>query len=179
MKGRLIIGFLFMLGIMGIRCQDVQIGYLITEYASYGMDSLVLRKDLDLTPPHQEMNELYWMYLNNGWATEEELKEWEWAPYEWVGEGEDYYRALTEQPWTSNPIEGIEGSTPIWCKIKSITSTDGDPDKLWECITVRGNGVIEVPFKHNVPPGKYTISLNFSNEGWSRDLNDCFTVIVE
>lgn len=45
--------------------------------------------------------------------------------------------------------------------------------------TVRGNGVFEIPIKHDIPIGRYLISLTFSNEGYSKDVNDCFTVIVK
>ena len=37
-----------------VACHDVEIGYLITEYASYEVDSMVIRKELDTTPPVQE-----------------------------------------------------------------------------------------------------------------------------
>ena len=39
------------LQIAWMSCHDVEIGYLITEYASYEVDSMVIRKELDTTPP--------------------------------------------------------------------------------------------------------------------------------
>lgn len=93
--------------------------------------------------------------------------------------GEDYTRVKWEQPWVSTQIEGIEGTSPIIVSIKSITSEQGNADKLWKALSVRGNGIFEVPLHHDVPVGRYVISLNFSNEGYSKDVNDCFTIIVK
>ena len=96
-------------------------------------------------------------------------------PTKLVGGGEDWLRVTYGMPWTSTPIEG---SNPIWCQVKSITSEGGDAAKLAAYISVRGNGVLSVPVDHDVPRGRYSISLNFWNEGWSKDVNDCFTIIV-
>ncbi|WP_018336673.1 hypothetical protein [Butyricimonas synergistica] len=93
--------------------------------------------------------------------------------------GEDYLRAKWGQPWVSTPIEGVEGTAQIIVSIKNITSTSGDPDKLWEVLEVRGDGTFEIPLQHDVPVGRYVISLNFKNEGYSKDVNDCFTIIVK
>jgi len=62
--------------------------------------------------------------------------------------------------------------------VKSITSEGGDADKLAACISVRGNGVLSVPVENDVPRGRHSISLNFWNEGRSKDVNNCFTIIV-
>ena len=40
----LLFGVLFFVG-----CHDTKIGYLKTENASYGIDSLIIRKELDMT----------------------------------------------------------------------------------------------------------------------------------
>ena len=44
-------------------CQDITPGYLQTEYAGYTMDSMVVKKVQDLTPP--EPNPTFEMYVNN------------------------------------------------------------------------------------------------------------------
>ena len=79
----------------------------------------------------------------------------------------------------SSAIEGIEGTYPILVSIKNITSVRGNAEKLWKVLSVRGNGVLEIPLHHDVPVGRYVISLNFSNEGYSKDINDCFTIVVK
>ena len=127
-----------------IGCQDVTVGYLLTEDASYNPDTLVVKTVLD-----------------------DELGE------------EDYYRSKWGAPWVSTPIEGVEGPIAIYVSIKNITSTSGDPEKLWKVLSVRGDGTFEIPLYHDVPAGRYVISLNFRNEGYSKDVNDCFTIIVK
>ena len=127
-----------------IGCQDVTVGYLLTEDASYNPDTLVVKTVLD-----------------------DELGE------------EDYYRSKWGAPWVSTPIEGVEGTIAIYVSIKNITSTSGDPEKLWKVLSVRGDGPFEIPLYHDVPAGRYVISLNFRNEGYSKDVNDCFTIIVK
>ncbi|MBS7199934.1 MAG: hypothetical protein KH111_17635 [Bacteroidales bacterium] len=127
-----------------IGCQDITVGYLLTEDASYNPDTLVVKTVLD-----------------------DELGE------------EDYYRSKWGAPWVSTPIEGVEGTIAIYVSIKNITSTSGDPEKLWKVLSVRGDGTFEIPLYHDVPAGRYVISLNFRNEGYSKDVNDCFTIIVK
>ena len=127
-----------------IGCQDVTVGYLLTEDASYNPDTLVVKTVLD-----------------------DELGE------------EDYYRSKWGAPWVSTPIEGVEGTIAIYVSIKNITSTSGDPEKLWKVLSVRGDGTFEITLYHDVPAGRYVISLNFRNEGYSKDVNDCFTIIVK
>ncbi|WP_141560948.1 hypothetical protein [Butyricimonas sp. Marseille-P3923] len=161
-------------------CQDVEIGFLVTEYASYSLDSMVIRKELDATEPYWGLNPEYEEYLNKGWTPEliktifPNLK-----PMILLGAGVDYYRVLNKQPWTGSAIEGIEGSTPIWVRVKEVKSTNGNTVPLMECISVRGNGIIEVPLKNDIPVGRYLVSLTFWNEGWSKDVDDCFTIIVK
>ena len=127
-----------------IGCQDVTVGYLLTEDASYNPDTLVVKTVLD-----------------------DELGE------------EDYYRSKWGAPWVSTPREGVEGTIAIYVSIKNITSTSGDPEKLWKVLSVRGDGTFEIPLYHDGPAGRYVISLNFRNEGYSKDVNDCFTIIVK
>ena len=173
---------LFMLTIpfsmVNIGCQDIEIGYLITEYAGYSLDSLVINYELDATPPEEVSNPEYQMYLDMGFSPEEIAMFFQIYTTMLVGGGEDWLRVTYGMPWTSTPIEGIEGSNPIWCQVKSITSEGGDADKLAACISVRGNGVLSVPVENDVPRGRYSISLNFWNEGRSKDVNNCFTIIV-
>ncbi|WP_065219226.1 MULTISPECIES: hypothetical protein [Butyricimonas] len=171
-------GMFFCLLMIG--CQGIDVGFLSTEYASYGLDSMVIRRELDTTEPYWGPNPEYQQYLEWGFLPEQiEMFFPGVKPITLVGAGEDYYRVLNNQPWTGSAIEGVEGSIPIWVKVKSVTSTNGDPSKLMECVSVRGNGVIEVPLENDIPVGKYLISLTFWNEGRSKDVDDCFTIIVK
>ena len=51
--------------------------------------------------------------------------------------------------------------------------------KVLEQVKVYGDGTFEVPLQHTIPVGRYVISLNFRNEGYSKDVDDCFTIIVK
>lgn len=93
--------------------------------------------------------------------------------------GPDVDRVRYDIPWVSTPIEGVDGTALILVSIKNITSTSGDSGKLWKVLSVRGNGVFELPLYHGVSAGRYVISLNFSNEGYSKDVDNCFTIIVK
>lgn len=189
-------------------CQDIDVGYLITEYAGYGLDSLVIPAELDDAPPTlipnpdleasvaeydmmlQMLKEMMGMeppfppgsgmeYLNSKEVYRQYFIDMGIPEFKEEEAGPDYTRVKYNIPWTSTPIEGIEGSAPIYCTIKSIVSEDGDVAKLQECISVRGDGTFEVPIINDVPVGYYMISLNFSNEGWSKDVDNCFTIIVK
>ena len=166
------------LGVVMMNCQDITVGYLITEYASYSIDTMVVKKDLDVTPPHEVPNPRYEMYISMGLTPEQIADRYGVFPTMLGGEGEDYERVLRDQPWVSSAIEGIEGTPPIIVSIKSITSEQGDVEKLKACLSVRGNGMFQVPVKNDVPAGRYKISLTFTNEGRSHDVDDCFTIVV-
>ena len=162
-----------------INCQDITIGYLITEYASYSVDSMIVKKNLDTTPPSEIPNPRYEMYIEMGF-TPQEIADWfDILPTMMSGEGEDYERVLRDIPWVSSAIEGIEGTPPILVSIKSITTDEGDIEKLSTYLSVRGNGMLQIPVKNDIPAGRYKISLTFTNEGRSQDVNDCFTIIVK
>ena len=182
MKNIIILTIIAMVTWLGVGCQDVTIGYLLTENASYETDSMIVKKDLDITPPSWGIwsNPEYYDLINMG-IPPEEILEWGIEPtYEGMGgEGEDYYRLKWKQPWVSVPIEGIQGTQQIYVTVKEIKTTNGDANNLADCLTVRGNGIFEVPIEHDIPVGRYVISLNFSNEGYSKDVNDCFTIIVK
>lgn len=93
--------------------------------------------------------------------------------------GEEYKRDRYGWPWTSTPIEGVEGTRPIFVSIKDITTDTGDAGKMWEVLQVSGDGTFTMPVYSDVPVGRYRISLTFTNEGYTQDVNDVFTVIVK
>ena len=182
MKKLIILMAIFGITWLWAGCQDVTIGYLLTENASYETDSMIVKKDLDVTPPSWGTwrNQEYYDLIDMGLSPEEILEMGVEPTYEGLGgEGEDYYRLKWGQPWVSVAIEGIQGTQQIYVTVKEIKTTDGNADKLAACLTVRGNGTFEVPIEHDIPVGHYLISLNFSNEGYSKDVNDCFTIIVK
>ena len=122
-------------------CQDVTVGFLQVEDASYNTDTMVVGNKADLDP--------------------------------------DDARIKWNQPWVSNPIEGVYGTAQIYVTIKAIKTQTGDVAKMKEYLIVYGDGTLELPLEHDIPEGRYLISLNFRNEGYSKDVDDCFTVIVK
>ena len=150
----LIIGGCILLG----ACQDITPGYLQTEYAGYTMDSMVVKKF------HFAHNTPEYCVQNGIYPT--------------IG-GDEYKRDKYGWPWTSTPIEGVEGTRPIFVSIKSITTESGDAEKMWEVLNVSGDGTFSMPVYSDVPVGRYQISLTFTNEGYTQDVNNCFTIIVK
>ena len=51
MKNLIILGILVLAACLGSSCQDVTIGFLQTEDAGYNPDTMVVKKELDTTPP--------------------------------------------------------------------------------------------------------------------------------
>lgn len=53
----------------------------------------------------------------------------------------------------SPPIEGVEGTQPIYITIRQVTTTDGDKVAFLKEVTVRGNGAFDIPVYNNIPAG--------------------------
>ena len=79
----------------------------------------------------------------------------------------------------SPPIEGVEGTQPIYITIRQVTTTDGDKVAFLKEVTVRGNGAFDIPVYNNIPAGTYQISLQVENEDYSDILEDIFTIVVK
>ncbi len=79
-------------------------------------------------------------------------------------------------PWQSTSIEGVQGTAPIHYSIKSINSAHPE---VADQFTMQGKGIIELPWNHTVPPGRYVIDIRVSNEGYTYDLDSVFTVVVK
>ena len=83
-------------------------------------------------------------------------------------------------PWVSTQMEGVEGTQPITLSIAEVKSTSAfDKEQFLSDVNVRGNGIFEVALKHQIPSGRYLISLEAKNEGHTKLIPDIFTVIVE
>lgn len=184
-----IIGVLLLLVYWGTGCQDIPIGYLQTEDASYNPDTMVVKgvNSLDTTagvmnPAVEEMaisvGATLEMYYQFGFSFRDVAQMFGLEAY--IGEGEDRERVKWDVPWISNPIEGVQGTPQIFVTIKSIREeSGGSVTEALEHIKVYGDGTFEVPVQHTIPVGRYVISLNFRNEGYSKDVDDCFTIIVK
>ena len=163
--------FLFILG----ACHKTTIGYLVVEYGSYSPNSMEIRKELDDDPG--EPNFEFEMYLDWGFEPWEII---DMGVPERINTGLDYYNVKYGIPFTSLPIEGVQGTSPISITVANVKATDGgEAAKIMPEVSVRGDGTIVVPLVNNIPKGTYLISLNFRNEGYSKVLEDCFTIIVK
>ena len=86
---------------------------------------------------------------------------------------------MTPYTWSLPPIEGVEGTQPIYITIRQVTTTDGDKVAFLKEVTVRGNGAFDIPVYNNIPAGTYQISLQVENEDYSDILEDIFTIVVK
>ena len=173
MKTLYVIIGLLLLSLAG--CHDIPVGYLVIEYASYEPDSMVVRRVLDTSPG--ELNPEFEALLNDGypdWWITDIL----YIP-QFLNPGPDIERDKLQLDWVSYPIGGLQGTAPIMTTITRIETTGGDVEKMRSQLKVRGNGVFELPLHFDIPVGRYQISLNFKNEGHSKNLDNCFTIIVK
>lgn len=170
----LVLGFLIFQS-----CKKIPIGFLTTEYASYNPDSLVLKSVLD-TNTIKVPNAIYELYLGFGF-TPEQLEAMQIPPFvDEYSNKTDYLRYKNNIPWVTTGIQGLKGTAPIKIEVISILPATPESDKLKKLITIRGSsGIMEVPLDHGLLPGRYLISLRFSNEGWSKEMKDAFTFIIE
>ena len=170
-----------------ISCHDSTVGYLSTENAGYDPDTLevkrILTPDSTLNPRFEVLLNSYAaqnLYAMWGYASPEEFVINVYGVEQW-DYNDDHTRVRLQIPWLSTKIQGINGTQQIFMQIKGIKSSDGgDPEGMLELLTVRGDGMFKLPLEiSSVPAGRYVISLNVYNEGYSKDLDDIFTIIVK
>lgn len=169
---------LLVISLAFVGCHQVSVGFLMTEEAGYNPDSLVVKSVLDTTAPEVIPNPEWEMFIEIG-LTPEQIMDMDVFPTLEIGGGEDYQRVTYDIPWTSVPLEGYEGTQPIYMAVKSIITETGDAEVMKRYLSVRGNGMLSIPVRHEVPAGRYVISLRVWNEGYAKEIEDCFTVIVE
>ena len=91
---------------------------------------------------------------------------------------EDSLQIKYQIPWQSTSIEGIQGTMPIHYSIGTIESDNGYTDAISQIDIVR-KGIFQIPWNHTLPPGRYIVSIQISNEGYTHHLDSIYTVIVE
>lgn len=172
-----ILFILILLGLLSIACQDITVGYLVVENAGYDPDTMIVRRELDLED--REIINPEWQERINQGLSPERLEEWgipKWV----IVNGEDFDRNRLETPWSSTKIQGVEGTQQIYVTISKVTTDSGNVGTMLKLLTVRGDGTLQLPTHINdLPAGRYVISLDFTNEGYSKNVNDCFTIIVK
>ncbi|WP_065220426.1 MULTISPECIES: hypothetical protein [Butyricimonas] len=173
---KVILSVVGLLGLLSVGCHDVAVGYLRTEEASYVPDSMIVKRVLDNDPGVE--NPMWSFYLND--LKFKPIDIIRMGIKERINTGEDYERDRLQLPWLSTKIQGIKGTMPIHVQVKKITSENGDPEEMLKLLTVRGDGMLILPTDvFSIPEGRYKISLNFCNEGYSKDVENIFTIIVK
>lgn len=82
-------------------------------------------------------------------------------------------------PWTTSEIEGVDGTAPLFFSIAGIRAEKGgDAEVFRSQLTIKGGGRMTVPYDFKAPAGYYHVSINISNEGYSRTIENAFTFIV-
>lgn len=85
-----------------------------------------------------------------------------------------------EIPWQSQEIEGVQGTSPITYAIKSIRTDAGNaPMDIASQFKIVRKGVVQIPFDHTIPIGRYTIGIMIRNVNRVVDKDSIFTVIVQ
>ena len=79
-------------------------------------------------------------------------------------------------PWQSTAMEGVQGTSPVRYSIRGIGNEHAESLSQFR---MYGKGIIELPYDHTVPVGRYVIDLRIENEGYMHDLDSVFTVIVK
>lgn len=83
-------------------------------------------------------------------------------------------------PWTTSAVDGVLGTDPIYYRIHEVKSTDGDVAAFMKYLSVMGGGRLVVTWEdEQVPSGRYVVSIEISNEGYTKIVEDAFTFIVE
>lgn len=177
--------FIIITVLLGIiySCENVPVGYLRTENASFDPDTMLVKLELDLTPPHMGMipnpEFILWTetYGNDpevviGWGIPETIPG--------IVAGEDYYRSEQKIPWVSYAIQGVDGTLPLFYKVGGATKVGGgDVTELLSKCRMRGDGAVEIDFENNITAGEYLLDIQVSNEGYSHVLPKMLKVIVK
>lgn len=92
----------------------------------------------------------------------------------------DADRIKYKYPWVTLSIEGVEGTSPMIYQVHDVVATEGgDGAALLQNISIANSGVMQIPWNHTVPPGRYSVAIEITNEGYSHVLNDVYTFIVK
>ena len=87
----------------------------------------------------------------------------------------------TGADWASTDIQGILGTNPIVYEVIDVKASNGGNTELFmEQIKIKGTGRFIFPSEGiKAPNGTYLISIRISNEGYSAEIPDIFTIIIE
>jgi hypothetical protein len=165
-------------------CKKIPVGFLQTEYAGYTPDSLIIPAILTDTGFTKTPNIWYNVLIEMGYtpaqlATRDNPLGAIVPEFSFTFE-KNYLRKKNKIPWVTSSIQGLNGTAPIKIEVIGVNPVSAESEKLKKMITIRGSsGAMVIPLEHGLPPGHYTVSLGFSNEGWKKEINNVFTIIIE
>ncbi|MEG0795765.1 MAG: hypothetical protein RR397_04545 [Odoribacter sp.] len=137
--------------LLAVGCDKKEIGYLMTEDASYAVDQLtIVRLDTVTAENNYRLYNLYQVRIDN------------------------------KSPWVTSPIEGILGTGPMYFFIDHVKVIGkGDAAIFSKEVSMMGGGRLVFPFSYTSPQGLYAVSIRVENEGYSKVLEDAFYVSIE
>lgn len=91
---------------------------------------------------------------------------------------QDAQKIKFEVPFQSPSMQKVSGSPVVKYQIHRIDCNNGAENGLSQ-FSIRGKGIIELPYNHTVPIGRYVFSIDVYNEGHRQVLDSVLTVIVQ
>lgn len=91
---------------------------------------------------------------------------------------QDAQKIKFEIPFQSPSMQKVSGSPVVKYEIDRIDCNNGAENAVSQ-FSIRGKGIIELPYNHTVPIGRYVFSINVYNEGHRHVLDSVLTVIVQ
>ena len=70
----------------------------------------------------------------------------------------------------------MEGTLPIYFQIRGI---NGGQPEIMNQFSIKPTGVIELPYNHTVPSGRYIIDVKVGNRDHGYTIDSAFTVIIK
>ena len=146
------------------------------ETAGYDFGSMVVCRVLDLE--EQLVDNPTWQQLSAFFSSEE--LEAMGIPPKMKVPGKDEKRYRLGLLWVGSMIQGMDGTKPIHVSITNIYTESGDTEAMRALLNVWGDGTFQLSEDvFSIPAGRYRISLNFCKERYSKNMDNCFTIIVE
>ncbi|WP_286156138.1 MULTISPECIES: hypothetical protein [Bacteroidales] len=91
---------------------------------------------------------------------------------------QDAQKIKFEIPFQTPGLQKVTGSPVVQYSIYRVDCNNGADSSVSQ-FRIRGKGIIELPYNHTVPVGRYVFSIQVSNEGHVHVLDSVLTVILQ
>ncbi len=92
---------------------------------------------------------------------------------------DDFIRIENKAPWTTSVIQGVLGTQQLHYSIVDVKATNGGDAEIFRNeLTIRGAGVMSIPFEFKSPKGEYIVTIKIENESYSHTLEDVYKFII-